>query len=154
MLSKETALKERGQVKLLNMKNLFFILFIAVFAFSCSKDSDSITKSNNIIDNSKAQPQQGLFLTSCDNQTWDGDINHDCESPASNCAVICGEVSTNKYYPDFVKAVKEGTSANFYKNGHGMDVLPITTEAYNDLINGVTNFYKVESAEGDKYALY
>ena len=134
------------------MKKLFLLIFGVLFILSCNKKTELTSENPNNIDNSKAQ--LGLFLTGCDNETWDGDINEDCYGDPSNCVVICGEVSSHQYYPDFVKAVKDGTSADFYENGHGMDVLPITTEAYNDLINGVTDFYKVNSSDGDKYALY
>ena len=118
---------------------------------SCSKTTEDISNIDNAL-NQKAPTT--VFLTSCPNETWDGDINHDCSGPPTNCVVICADVSSHVSYSDFTTAVKDGKVKDFYLNGAGMDVLPVNSGAYDDIINGNKTIYKVLQSNEDKYALY
>jgi len=135
------------------MKKVFIITSIILIFVSCSKKEENKFPDTGI-KNNLLKTYTSIFLTGCVDETWDGDINHDCSGDPTNCVVICEEVSTNLSYPDFQQAVINGTIADFYQNGYGQNVLPVTSEEYNSIVNGTKTIYKITASDVDKYALY
>lgn len=135
------------------MKNkLFLILFLGVFMNSCQKENYTVIDQNNPVMTARSAYD---FDGACDDETWDGDINHDCAPPATNCVVICGTRSANQYYSQFTSAVTAGTAKDFYQYGNGQSFMQLSQNAYSDLINGSRDFVKVTAAINPvKYALY
>ncbi len=136
------------------MKNLSLLIpFIAFCLNSCQKEEFiGVTDQKNKVISTRSGYD---FDGGCDDETWDGDINHDCAPPATNCVVICGTRSANQYYSQFISAVASGTADDFYQYGNGQYFMQLSITAYSDLINGNRDFVKVTAASNpDKYALH
>lgn len=119
---------------------------------SCQKEEFIVNTDQN---NKVISARSGYdFDGGCDDETWDGDINHDCAPPATNFVVICGTRSANQYYIQFISAVSAGTADDFYQYGNGQNFMQLSISAYSDLINGNRDFVMVTAASNpDKYAL-
>lgn len=133
---------------------ILFIITISSFIFTSCKDNEVVDPTNDSIINPPIAGGGGggVWNTNCDNETWDGDVLHDCFAPATNCVVVCGERLNSPEYGNFQQNVNSGNSSDYYTNGNGQTFLALHTGAYNDLINGYKKIVKVPVAQ-HKYAL-
>lgn len=141
------------------MKKIILI-FVSMVLFSLvliscsdSKEVDSISDNgvNSFVSGDYADIG-GAWATDCPNEYWDRVLSHDCYGEPDNCVVVCADRKNQVEYSNFVSNINNGNSADYYENGNGQLFLPLKTQPYNDLINGLKKIVKVPAGQ-DEYAI-
>ncbi len=135
--------------------NLFAFAIVFTMVLSCSQDSDQLN--SKFIEMKLIAQRDGDYFVGddCPDECWDGDLDKDCESPPTNCAVICGTRASNQYYTQFTNSVLNDTIISFYANGNGQNVIPLTMTAYSDIVNGNKKFYLITASSSPvKYGIW